>query len=189
MKKKILTLIFSISAILFLIGCEKGDGEKDYGFGLIYIPQATSDGGITNHYLVPSGGGEYSYNFIVNNDRLDIILGVLRSGKIGNESYSVTVSVDESESQLAVEDGSVSNAIVMPSSIYELPNKVDVPANKSGESFYLSVDINAIKGSTSYSGKNLVLEIAISNPTNFELAESNTSVLVVLDVDSIQEYL
>ncbi len=190
MKNKAILVLALLFGMFAFTGCTEGDGEKDYGYAYIYMPQATVDGGLTNQYPVPSGGGEYSYNFKVENGKLNIILGVLRAGKFEkNESFSVSVAADETKTQAAITNGSVSNAVAMPSTIYTLPTEVTVPSGKSSEAFYLAVDVASIKGTTEYSGKKLILEVGISNPTRYELASTNTSVLVVLDVDAIQQYL
>ena len=48
------------AGFLVLIGVEEGDGDADYGFGKVYMPQAVSTGGLNNSYAVPSGGGDYT---------------------------------------------------------------------------------------------------------------------------------
>jgi hypothetical protein len=55
----------SVICLFALASCAKGDGDKIYGVEKVYIPQSMSDGGITNVYNVPSGGGEYTYNFSI----------------------------------------------------------------------------------------------------------------------------
>lgn len=182
MKYKIILIVLVVFSIS--MGCQKGDGEKDYGFPYIYMPQAMVSGGLDNYYSVPAGGGEYSYNFNVEEGKLNVILGVLRSGKVSNEAYSVSVnSMDPSADELAAV-----GAALMPSGIYTLPQTVEVPADKSGEAFYLSVDAEALK-SGAYDGQKLAVIVEISNPSNFELAEDGTSVVVILDVNSIKEFL
>ena len=79
--KKILLTIMSVISLFALASCTEGDGYKDYGVEKVYIPQAMTDGGITNVYNVPSGGGEYTYNFSIEDETVEVFLGVLRSGK------------------------------------------------------------------------------------------------------------
>lgn len=182
MKYKIILIVLVVLSIS--MGCQKGDGDKDYGFPYIYMPQATFSGGLDNYYSVPAGGGEYSYNFKVEEGKLNVILGVLRSGKVSNEAYSVSVnSLDPSAEELAA-----IGAVLMPSSIYSLPQTVEVPADQSGETFYLSIDAEALKSGV-YDDQKLAMIVEISNPTNFELAEDGTSVVVILDVNNIKEFL
>ncbi len=181
MKLRIFLSLLLVVAIFS--ACKKGDGDQDYGFPYIYMPQSTLSGGLDNYYTVPSGGGEYTYNFKIENGKLNIILGVLHSGKLPDAAYSVTVSGTEpSASVLAAVGG-----IAMPSSLYTLPQKVDVSGDKSGETFYLSVDAAALASET-YSGQKLVLTVGISNPSKFELAETGTSVVVIVDVDKVKKF-
>jgi len=178
-------IILSLLLILSIFSsCKKGDGDQDYGFPYIYMPQAMLSGGLDNYYNVPSGGGEYTYNFKVENGKLNIILGVLRSGKLPNEAYSVNVSAEAPSSSVLAAVG----GIVMPSTLYTLPQKVDVSADKSGESFYLSIDSNTLSSAT-YAGKKLVLTISINSPSKFELAETGTDVVVIVDVNKVVKFL
>ncbi|MCL2512017.1 MAG: DUF1735 domain-containing protein [Bacteroidales bacterium] len=176
---------------MILAGCKEGDGEADYGFGYVYMPQASFTG-VDNHYPVPSGNGINTYNFVVSEgkDKLNIILGVSRSGKITNAGgFSVNVRVSPAETDEVIVSGEIENAMALPSGMYQMPDLVTVEAGKNSASFYLSVDVNQLKNNT-YDGSNLVLAVEISNPTNnFELAEMNTSVVVVIDVDAIQEFI
>ena len=84
----------SVICLFALASCAKGDGDKDYGVEKVYIPQAMIDGGITNVYNVPSGGGEYTYNFSVEEETVEVYLGVLRSGKQAGEAFTVDVVVN-----------------------------------------------------------------------------------------------
>ena len=84
----------SVICIFALASCAKGDGDKIYGVEKVYIPQSMSDGGITNVYNVPSGGGEYTYNFSIEEETVEVFLGVLRSGKQSGEAFTVDVVVN-----------------------------------------------------------------------------------------------
>lgn len=178
-------IITSLLLILFIFpACNEGDGDLDYGFQYIYMPQAMSSGGLDNYYQVPSGGGENNYNFKVENDKFNIILGVLRSGKFANSAFSVNVAATDPSAAILASLG----GMVMPSELYTLPQKVEVSADKSGETFYLALDANTLKSDT-YKGQKLLLTVSISNPSKFELAETGTSVVVVVDVDKVKKYL
>lgn len=181
MKIKTVLLLLVLS---MLTSCQKGDGDEDYGFAYVYMPQAMIAGGLDNKYNVPSGSGESSYNFKVHDGKLNVILGVLRSGKLSDKAYSVDIKAFETSSEIL----SAVDGIAMPASIYSLPPTITVPADKSGESFFLSVDEAALK-SEAYNGKKLVLTIEISNPSNFELSDTGTSVVVIIDVDSVRAFL
>ena len=132
MSKKTTILLF----ILIFLGCEKGDGFKEFGYEYIFMPQAMVTGGINNNYSIPSGGGEYTNNFIVNNDKVDVILGVLRSGSSKSAAYSVDIlsyapSSDVLESL---------NGVVLSSSMYTLPNYEDVSSDNGVDVSYVYID-------------------------------------------------
>lgn len=182
MKAKFIIYAIAALAVTFgFLGCEESDGDKEYGFGKVYMPQATRG----DYYSVPSGGGEYTYNFNVENGKLNVFLGVLRAGKIANAAYSVTVGIDQTAAQTFISKGTVANAMLMPSSIYTIPTSVSVPADKSGETFYLSIDVATLQ-QAAYDNKQLVLCVNISNPTKFEIADDNTNTMVVINVNAIR---
>jgi len=186
-------IVFITTTILFFTGfiaCEKEGGTDDYGFAYIYMPQATVSGGLNNNYYVPSGEGVYTYNFKIDADKkeLQILLGVLRSGDLPNEAYSVEIIARTDTTGLIISEGLIENGIVFPSTLYSLPQKVEIAANKNGESFYMTVPIDALKDD-SYTDKKLVLTVGLANPSRFELSATNTNTVVILDVNAIRAYL
>lgn len=185
LNNKILIAIVFMVAIAFT-GCQEGDGDADYGFAYVYMPQATASGGLNNEYLVPSGGGELTYNFRVDktNNKLNVILGVIRSGKVANSGFVVDVVALPGDTQADASKGEV----LLPESMYTLPSNVTVADGKSSESFYLAVDIDALK-SDIYTGKKLFLTVGVDKPTKFELSATNTKTLVIIDVNAIREHL
>jgi hypothetical protein len=186
-------LFFIVTIILYSFGflsCDEGEGFDDYGFGYIYMPQATVTGGLNNNYYVPAGEGAYTYNFKidVSKKELQIILGVLRAGVIPNAEYSVDIIARADTTNQILAEGLVADGIAFPESLYSLPSKVTVPKSKSGESFYMTVPTDALKSAT-YTGKKLVLAVAVRNPSHFELASENTSTIVILDVNTIRTHI
>ena len=188
--KRIIYAIFLAIFSMVSTSCEEGDGFKEYGLAKIYMPQATVSGGLNNDYFVPSGEGEYTYNFKVDKTKkeLQIILGVLRSGTLSNEAYSVDIISRIDTTNQILSEGLIPDGILFPANAYSLPAKVSVPNNKSGESFYMIVSIDELNKSI-YTDKKLVLTVAITNPTKFELSEENTNTVVILDVNAIREYI
>jgi len=179
--------------VLFLAGfsaCEKNDGMDDFGFACIYMPQATVSGGLNNNYYVPSGEGIYTYNFKIDNTKkeLQILLGVLRSGDLPNAAYSVEIVARTDTTNQIISGGLIENGMVFPSGFYSLPQKVDVTADKNGESFYMTIPTEALKGD-SYTDKKLVLTVGLANPSHFELSATNTNTVVILDVNAIRAFL
>jgi hypothetical protein len=179
----------AVSCILALPGCVEGDGELDYGFAHIYIPQATVSGGLNNHYPVPSGRGKDTYNFAVENGKLNIYLAVLRSGKIANAAgFSVNIVVSNEMTDEAIASGEIADALALPSGLYTIPNRATVEAGNSSTTFFLAVDIEALMNGA-YDGKKLALAVAIENPTNYELNTELASVVVVINVDAMRPIL
>ena len=177
--RKILFTIASVIVLFALTSCAKGDGDKDYGIEKVYIPQSMADGGITNVYNVPSGEGEYTYNFSIEEETVEVFLGVVRSGKQAGEAFSVDVLVnDESTAKQAATLG----AEVMSPSIYTLPSNVSVAAGTNSKTFSLSLNKEGLKANA---GKKLVLCVALASPTKYELSEKASEVTVLVDVDAL----
>lgn len=186
MSKKFVLFLASVCMMLTFAGCER-DGDADYGFGKIYMPQALSTGGLNNSYTVPSGGGEYTYNFRVTESRVKIILGVMRSGKISDaKGFSVTVYTSEEESAASA---SQFGGEVMPADFYEpLPQTVTVAAGKSGETFYLEIPRSKLED-PAHAGKKYVLSVGIADPTAYELSDTGTRTAVIVNVDELNQVI
>lgn len=183
--KNRLFLLAALLGAFALTACE-GDGDADYGFGKIYMPQALSTGGLDNTYAVPSGGGEYSRNFRVENGTVRIILGVLRSGKLSDaRGYAVDVYTSDEATAAAV---AAAGGEAMPSGMYSLPKTVVVAEGKAGETFYLDIPAAAL-AKAEYAGRKLVLAVGIRNPTAYELAATGCLTAVVVDVDALKALL
>ena len=170
----------SVISLFALASCIEGDGYKDYGVEKVYIPQAMTDGGITNVYNVPSGGGEYTYNFSIEDETVEVFLGVLRSGKQAGETFTVDVVVN---STATASKATELSAEAMPSSLYTLPSQVKVDAGTNSTNFTLSLDKTALKAKA---GKKLVLCVGLANPSRYELSEKASEVTVLVDVDALK---
>lgn len=184
MKNKFILLIASL-CVLALTACE-GDGDADYGFGKIYMPQAVSTGGLNSSYAVPSGGGESTYNFRVEGGSVKIILGVMRSGKLSDgKAYSVDVFTSAEDTAAAV---AAFGGEAMPEGLYSLPARVAVPGSKTGATFYLDIPAAALSRDE-YAGRRLVLSVGVRNPSAYELADTGTKTAVIVDVDALKALL
>ena len=189
MKNKRKILAFAALIVLIMSwACTKGDGEADFGDDIyVYMPQATVGGGINNYYPVPGGAGEYTYNFIADANKLNIILGVTRSGKITDAGgFSVNVLVSQAETDKVVDADDI-DVEALPQTLYEIPNTVSVDAGKNSATFYLTVDAKKLLDG-SYDGKKLALAVTIDNPTQYKLSEGNKVVVVIVDVDEIRPF-
>ncbi len=115
------------------------------------------------------------------------MLGVMRSGTFAGEDFTVDVVVLKDKMDELIASGEVRNAVTMPGEIYTLPSKVAV-TNSNEATFYLSVDSLALMTNLAYTGQNMVLTVGLSNPTKYQLAEKNTFVNVIVDIDAIRNH-
>jgi hypothetical protein len=177
--RKILFTIMSVISLCALVSCAQGDGDKDYGVEKVYIPQSMADGGITNVYKVPSGDGEYTYNFSIEAETVEVFLGVMRSGKQSGEAFTVNVVVND---ETSASQAAALGAEVMDASIYTLPESVSVAAGTNSKTFNLSLNKAALKEKA---GKKLVLCVGLASPTKYELSEKASEVTILVDVNAL----
>jgi hypothetical protein len=187
--RKVLFVFATLTGLL-LFGCEN-DSDADYGFALIYMPQAAITG-IDNSYPIPRGPIDQhsTYSCYYDNGKLNIALGVIRSGKIANaKGFSVNIGVSQEETEAAVIrlNNSGTDAIALPN-VYTLPGSISVEAGTNFGSVYLSIDMNALAKINEIAGndewKRLVLAVKVSNPSEYELSGTNTSVVIIIDLNS-----
>lgn len=181
--RKILFTIMSVISLFALVSCAEGDGDKDYGIEKVYIPQSMADGGITNIYNVPSGEGEYTYNFSIEEETVEVFLGVIRSGKQAGEAFTVDVIVND---ETTASQANALGAEVMDPGIYTLPSKVSVEAGTNSKGFNLSLNRAALKAIKDEGAvEKLVLCIALASPTKYELSEKASEVTVLVNVGAL----
>ncbi|MBO4635140.1 MAG: hypothetical protein J5669_07190 [Bacteroidales bacterium] len=187
--------IIVLAGVLALAACQKEDATKDYGFPKVYIPQATVTG-IDNSYPVPQGpfyrNSVHTCSYDSASGKLEIILGVMRSGYFSNQqAYSVKLGVSAEEtSRKLTELGA--GAAQLPQAVCDIPDRISVEAGTSGNTCCLGVDLKALSAQRAsfYAGgayKLLVLGLEISDlqgPADYTLADKNTSVVLVLDLGS-----
>lgn len=178
-------LLMSLLGLMVFIGCEKNDKDLDYGDTKIYISQGLTSGSNLN-YLVPKGLDSASRNYTVDakNNLVNVLLGVFRSGKVSDEAYSVNISTRPDTINTLISSNVLTNTVLLPESVYKLPPSVSVPEGKNGASFYLSMNLSALK--TDYAGKKVALAVAISNPSKYTLSTSNSKVIVIIDVNALK---
>jgi len=192
--KTIYKILFFVLA-LTLSACQKNDATMDYGFPKVYIPQATITG-LDNSYPIPSGpfyqNSVYTSRYDNDSGQLQICLGVIRSGYIADQkafSVKLRVSADQTAAKLAEYAEAGTPAAELPLSMCSIPARISVERGSNGGTCYVSVDMKALsqQRSSIFDGtkyKLLVLGLEISDPSEYELAESNTSVVIVLDLNS-----
>lgn len=185
MKNIIKNIAYSIIslAILIFVSCEKSDNQKEWGISKIYMPQASIlDGGITHDYPVPLNRGSNNYILDSLKNTINIVLGVYRSGLENLKSYSVTVAADIDTTNQIITGGTITDAVLLPSDVYTLPTTVSVPDGQRQSIFYLIIDrAKLIEKYSSYKGKQLLLTVGISNASRYQLNQSLSKTVIIID--------
>jgi hypothetical protein len=182
---KYLIVLFLISC--FFTSCQKPDGDKEYGFPVIYMPQSTLySGGLNNNYPVP-GGTATNPNYTIDkaSGKVEIILGVYRAGTQVLEGYSVDIYEKADTASQIVNSGIVKDGVLLPSDLYSFPTSVSVPNGSREATFHLTID--GAKLNSKYpelAGKTLVMAIAIKNPSKYELNEPLSTTVVLIAASS-----
>lgn len=190
MKKFISYISIAIASVCVLASCGDNAATMDYGFPLIYIPQATVTG-LDNTYPIPNGpfGQNSAYTCYFKDGKLNIEIGVIRSGFIQNsQAFSVNlgVSQDQTAKKLAEYAEKGIPAVQLAADKYTLPAKIQVEAGKNGGNCYIPVDLSSISPASIFEDgvyKLLVLGVEISSPSAYELAKKNTSAVIVIDLN------
>lgn len=164
MKNRILTLIILGFGFMFSFSsCEEPDSEKEWGLAKIYMPQAKYD-----PYNATADQPGATCSIDAANNKLNVFLGVYRSGLQELNEYSVDVVASA---------GSVAGTVELPSTSYTLPSRVTCPAGERDVTFYLTVDLDFLQQNI---GTDYSLTITVSNPTNYELNEELTATNVLI---------
>lgn len=192
--KLIRNIFIALALGLAFTACEEADSVKDLGFPVIYIPQATVTG-LDNSYPIPLGPLNQHTYYCCKYDNatgnLDIALGVLRAGFIKDQkAFSVDLRVCDSETQKKLDEyaGKGIPAVAISANLCTVPAKIEVEAGKNSATCYVGVNIKELakqKASLLVGDtyKLLVLGLEIANPSAYELAETNTSVVIILDLN------
>lgn len=185
LKIKQFLLVLPLALLGLFLGCEKDDSEADFGEAKIYIPQSLSTGSNLN-YLVPKGLDSASRNYIddLKNDRIHVILGVSRSGKVSNDAFSVNIITRPDTIGTLITNNVLTNTVLLPTTMYQLSQSVAVADGKSSEQFLLSITRSQLKAN--FTGKKVALAIAITNPTKYALNPKNDKVIVIVDVNALK---
>lgn len=166
-----------------IISCEESDSEKEWGIALIYMPQSSlQSGGLDNFYYVPTGSNEWNKNYTINNNNINIVLGVYRSGLQALDGYSVSIVTEPETVNQLITDNTLTNAVLLPDDTYSIPTSITVPSGEREAVFYLTIDRNVLLNNyPSYIDMNLILAVSITNPTKYELNPALSTTIVVVD--------
>jgi hypothetical protein len=172
-----------VAGSLFAISCEKSVSDQDFGSTSIYMPQATVSGGM---YNVPAGRDSSSFNYDIEGGKVNIMLGVYRSGKSAAQAYSVNVvaNADTINTLIASNALDPNTTVVLPSAMFTMPSTVAVKDGDNKATFYLSVDKAQLKN---YAGKKLAIGVKLTNPSKYTLHSTLSSAIVVINVDAIPQ--
>lgn len=179
-----IAILLAFFTIATFIGCEKDVSELKVGIENVYIPQSFSVTTSDNNYAVPGGvnfGDAKNFRDDEANNKLEIFLGVSKSGKETTAPFTVDVTSRPDTINQLVTNGA--SFLAVPSATYTLPASVSVDSGQSTAGFSLLVDKNALKN---YSGKKVAVCVAISNPTKYSLRLSASQVIVIIDVDALK---
>jgi len=184
MKIKIKQLAFLL-AILFVglfAACEKNDQDADFGLNYIFMPQAL----IANlNYVAPTGNDPSNYNYTIDDSKVNIRMGVLRSGKSNLSGYSTTIAANPDTVNTLLNNRTLDPAtvVLMPTTMYSLPSAVTVPDGQAGAQFFLSLDKAMVK---TYAGKKLALGVMITGSSAYTVNRTINKVVVIVDVNALK---
>lgn len=167
--------------MLAITSCETADKDLEWGISRLYMPQATS-----GFYSVPLAGDPANQNYELDSlaNTLEIYLGVYRSGsEISSSATAFIITETDTVNQLIAE-GVISNAILLPSDTYELPDKVTISSGQQSHAFRLSVDL--VKLNENYAdltGKKLVLAVGLDETSDIELNKDLSTTIIIIDIE------
>jgi hypothetical protein len=173
--------IYQIAAVFSIVSCEKDANENEYGFPLVYMPQSTIfSQGLNNDYPVP--GPNTVKNYVVNNNSIDIFMGVYRAGLQKLEPFTVEVYANPDTIKSIIADSIHANSAALPADVYSFPTSVSVESGKREAIFNLTIDKAKLNSNyASLKGKTLMVAIGIKNPTMYELNKALSTTIVLLD--------
>ena len=158
-----------------LSSCEE---KQEWGIKKIYMPQAAIANNINHEYPVPMTG-QQDKNYSVEDGKLNIFLGVYRSGQGDLRAYSVDIYHDAAASSSAAGTG---NRVAVPQNYLTYPSQVSVADGQRQNTFLLSIDLESLKAEhPEYAEKELIVVIGIANPTLYELNEDISKTTIVID--------
>jgi len=161
-----------ILVFLSFVSCEAD--ERDVNVTpKVYMPQAAYG----DSYIVPNNGTDVqmnkNYDIDSVNNKLNIYLGVYRSGLGELKAFSVDVHA-----------GSIAipSTTLLPVSDYTLPTKVSVEVGKREAYFYLTVNLDFLKNNRTM---NFSLPVTITNLSFYDFNDKLTTTKVYIKTSEI----
>ncbi len=175
--------------VAVFIGCEKTDNKADYGFTNIFLPQATFSGGTNLNFPVPSGLDSATRNYKIDPNKVNVLLGVQRTGTQALDAFEVTVTTNADTVNQLIANGNIKvdpdkakAVVLLPSTAYTLPTTVSVPAGQSSALFKMAIDRAILK---TYAGKKVAVAVVLSNTTKYSINKALNKVIVLINVDAL----
>ncbi|MFC2115858.1 BT_3987 domain-containing protein [Bacteroidota bacterium] len=158
------SLLYILLAILIITACEKPATEEEWGYSLLYIPQAVlQSGGANNNFYVELNASS--------SPDTSIVVGLYRSGMAPVEAVSVELSVDADSLNQAISGGLISNAVLLDPMYYQLPATLSLKAGNRSNYDYIVIHKDLLWNDTEPDDMRFILPVRISNPTLYELNE------------------
>ncbi|MFA9391582.1 MAG: hypothetical protein ACERKD_17365 [Prolixibacteraceae bacterium] len=175
--------ILIVFTLFYMISCDEDPNDIEYGFPLIYMPQSTMlSGGLNNNYPVP-GPNTISPNYSIDSDnKINVVLGVYRSGLQSLEAYSVDVYSNADTLNYLIDTTLYTNRAILPADVYSIPESIAVVNGERETTFYLVIDkAKLVSNYQSLKGQTLVTAIGIKNPSKYELNKALCTTVVLID--------
>lgn len=178
---KHITAVAIAAVAVFAISCEKSDSDQDFGSANIYMPQATVSNGM---YAVPTGRDSSNLNYKIEGSKINVVLGVYRSGKSVLQAYTVNVTANTDTINTLINNKVLdpNTTVVLPSGLYSMPSNISVKDGDNKATFYLSIDKAQLK---TYAGKKLAIGVKLTDPSKYTLKPSLSTTIVVINVDAL----
>ena len=158
--------------------------EVDYSEQAIYMPASLygiyditeSD----NTYAVPTEGSPSRYT--VDNDKLNIPLGVYRSGADSKGTVSVDITLKNDTISNLISTGVLTSTELLPEAKMSLPSSVEISKGEDISMFNLSVDLSFIKANPD---KQYAVGVEISS-SDREVNQELTTTIVLIKTSSLE---
>lgn len=171
--------------ILILYSCSKrGIIDREFTPPKVYMTQGVVASKGNGFYLLPANVYNQPVYYTVENGKVNIPVGVVRSGVDLSGTVNVNYALDADTLSKLRANGIVSSEILdMPSGSYTLPLATTINNNETNAHSILAVDLNVLLNSLlNAPGKKYILPVKISTP-NLQMAYAST--LFIIDPATI----
>lgn len=150
-----------LPALLFLSSCKENDLER-------FDPEQVDPRTIS--------AGDMDSTIMKDDENITVKLRVKLS-QAAAKAFEVGLSVDNQLLEEAIEQGQLTNTLVLQTGSYQLPNVVQIPFGAKEASFSVPINITALER---VYGKNVALGIKLSNPSKGNLTDQEHDITTLL---------